>query len=67
MNKIIWKLLFILLLFITITLSFSIEGWVNEKVFHPEEIYWIGIVLGTLEGIVSVELKNAYKNQEVNR
>lgn len=61
MNKVIWKLLFVLLLFITIIVSFSIERWVNAKVFHPEETYWIGVVLGTLGGIVSVELKNAYK------
>jgi hypothetical protein len=57
MNRVIWKLLFVLILFVTLAVSFSIY----IKAGFPEVTYWIGVVLGVLEGIVSVELKNAYK------
>lgn len=62
MNKIIWKLLFILLWVIIIAVSFSIDAWtVNAKASFPAVTYWTGIVLGLLEGIVSIEVMNAYK------
>lgn len=62
MNKIIWKLLFILLWFIIIAISFIIDAWAaNAKASFPVVTYWIGIILGLLEGIVSIEVMNAYK------
>lgn len=62
MNKIIWKLMLVFICVSTLILSWKIVFWeINSKMGFSEVTFWIGIVFGILIGIISTELKYAYK------
>lgn len=63
MNKNIWKLMFILLWIVALVVSWQLKGFeANAKMGFSEVTYWIGFFLGSLAGIVSIKLQNAYEN-----
>lgn len=62
MNKTVLKLMLVLICVTTLVVSWKIVFWeVNSKMGFSEITFWIGIVFGILIGIVSTELKYAYK------
>ena len=56
-----WKLIFALLWIIIIIVSWKIDTWENAIAGFPLVTLWIGIILGILIGIVSMELKITYQ------
>ena len=63
MNKNIWKLMFVLLWIVALGVSWQLKDFeTNAKMGFSGVTYWTGFFLGSLMGIVSIKLQDAYKN-----
>ncbi|MEA1869259.1 MAG: hypothetical protein U9N09_03800 [Euryarchaeota archaeon] len=61
-QKNVWKILTVILWIIIVIISFDIGDWeVAAKPGFGSLMYWVGVFLGILLGIVSMKLKYVYE------